>query len=309
MSTDKGGVCIRAHPCDPWSTSQGPTTRRTNPTMMTTHKIPRSVSVLLLGMLAWLTPALARAQSGAATIEGRVFNQGSGSYVNNARVVIEALKLETFTDEQGQYRLSHVPAGDVVLRVFFTGQPAQVVTLTVPPGATIQQDITLAASPAAGRGDTVKLAEFVVSASREMAASAIAINEQRFAPNIKNVLSTDEFGFVPEGNAAEFLKFLPGITIESAGGNSRNVSINGVPAANVPITLDGFNVASSSVGDTNTGRTVAMDMVSVNNLSRIEVEYSPTPESQGAALAGTVNMVPRSAFERSRPFSTVAPSS
>ena len=35
--------------------------------------------------------------------------------------------------------------------------------------------------------------------------------------------------------------------------------------------------------------------------SRIEVEYSPTPESSGDALAGTVNMVPRSAFERARP--------
>ena len=42
-------------------------------------------------------------------------------------------------------------------------------------------------------------------------------------------------------------------------------------------------------------------MISINNLSRIEVSYSPTPESPGGALAGTVNMVPRSAFERSKP--------
>jgi TonB-dependent receptor len=46
---------------------------------------------------------------------------------------------------------------------------------------------------------------------------------------------------------------------------------------------------------------VQVDMVSNNNLSRIEVSYSPTPESQGAALAGSVNMVPRSSFERSKP--------
>jgi TonB-dependent receptor len=42
-------------------------------------------------------------------------------------------------------------------------------------------------------------------------------------------------------------------------------------------------------------------MVSNNSLSRIEVSYSPTPESQGAALAGSVNMVPRSSFERTKP--------
>jgi iron complex outermembrane recepter protein len=46
---------------------------------------------------------------------------------------------------------------------------------------------------------------------------------------------------------------------------------------------------------------VQSDMISINNLSRIEVSYSPTPESPGGALAGSVNMVPRSAFERARP--------
>ena len=146
----------------------------------------------------------------------------------------------------------------------------------------------------------MKLAAFVVTTSKEMAASAIAINEQRFSPNIKNILSTDEFGFVPEGNAAEFIKFLPGVTIESTGGNSRDISINGAPSTNVPITLDGFGVASAGV-EANTGRAVAMDMLSVNNLARIEVEYSPTPESQGMALSGSINLVPRSAFERAKP--------
>src|SRR6202008_3567397 len=43
------------------------------------------------------------------------------------------------------------------------------------------------------------------------------------------------------------------------------------------------------------------EQVSINNMSRIEVVQSPTPESQGSALGGSVNMIPRSAFERSRP--------
>jgi hypothetical protein len=42
-------------------------------------------------------------------------------------------------------------------------------------------------------------------------------------------------------------------------------------------------------------------MASINNIARMEVLHSPTPESQGAALAGSVNMVPRSSFERARP--------
>ncbi|MES2696277.1 MAG: TonB-dependent receptor, partial [Verrucomicrobiota bacterium] len=50
-----------------------------------------------------------------------------------------------------------------------------------------------------------------------------------------------------------------------------------------------------------TNRMVGLDQVSINNISRFEVNFSPTPESQGMALAGSVNMIPRSSFERSRP--------
>jgi hypothetical protein len=133
-----------------------------------------------------------------------------------------------------------------------------------------------------------------------MDGSAIAINEQRFAPNIKNVMSTDEFGGVAEGNVAEFLKFMPGVTVDTSGGNMRFISINGVNSDSVPVTIDGFNLASSA--GTATNRSVQVDMVSINNLSRVEVTYSPTPESPGSALAGTVNMIPRSSFERSKPL-------
>ncbi|WP_414663137.1 carboxypeptidase regulatory-like domain-containing protein [Horticoccus sp. 23ND18S-11] len=255
---------------------------------------------------AWLAVVLAPAASVHAaqgvptgTIEGRVTNATSGEFVERARLTVDGTALETFTDEGGHFRFAGVPAGSARVTAFYTGLAQQSATVVVAAGRTAQLDLTLTAR--GGDAGTVKLDAFVVATSKEMSASALAINEQRFAPNIKNVLATDEFGFVAEGNAADFLKFLPGITVEDSGGNARSISINGVPSANVPITVGGFSLASAGVGDTNTGRSVAMDMVSINNLARIEVEYSPTPESMGDALAGTVNMVPRSAFERARP--------
>lgn len=62
---------------------------------------------------------------------------------------------------------------------------------------------------------------------------------------MKNVVATDEFGDIAEGNVAEFLKFMPGVNIDYAGGNARDISLNGVPATNVPVTLDGFGLASA----------------------------------------------------------------
>src|SRR4029079_1955771 len=146
---------------------------------------------------------------------------------------------------------------------------------------------------------TVKLSEFVVAERKEMDAAALAINEQRFAPNLKTVVSTEDFGSIAESNVGEFLKFMPGVTINFNGGSPREVSIAGVPTDNVPITMDGFNVASTGSGAT--GRAVALDFFGINNASRVEVNFSPTPESQGMALAGSINIVPRSSFGRSKP--------
>ncbi|MDO8629192.1 MAG: TonB-dependent receptor plug domain-containing protein, partial [Phycisphaerales bacterium] len=201
--------------------------------------------------------------------------------------------LETFTDSDGNYRLTNVPAGSAKVKAFFTGFPPQANEVIVSAGQTVRHDVTMA-------GDTVKLSAFVVSTSREMDAAAIAINEQRFASNRVSVVSTQEFGDIAEGNVAEFLKYLPGVSVDALAGNAREISIDGVPSDYVPVTLDGFSLASAG-GDNNTRRTVDADMVSINNLSRIEVSYSPTPESPGGALAGSVNMVPRSSFERARP--------
>ena len=85
----------------------------------------------------------------------------------------------------------------------------------------------------------VKLDEFIVSTSKEMDAAAIAINEQRFAPNVINVVSADEFGAVVEGNVGDFLKYLPGITVDTGGGDMRTISMNGAPSNNVPIMVNG----------------------------------------------------------------------
>ena len=59
--------------------------------------------------------------------------------------------------------------------------------------------------------------------------------------------------------------------------------------------------APGARANSGTGRTVELELVSVNNIARFDVLHSPTPESPGSALAGSVNLVPRSAFERARP--------
>jgi iron complex outermembrane receptor protein len=268
--------------------------------MLLSRLLLRSCLVLLPALLAVSGPRVVAQVAATGLIEGRVLNPRTGAYVENVRLSVEGSPLQTFSESDGSYRLANVPAGSVRVTALYTGLPPQTLVVEVRPGQVTRQDFSLAAVGAKADGSVVQLDAFRVSTSREMDAAALAINEQRFASSIKNVVSTEEYGNVAEGNAAEFIKFMPGVTIDYTGGNARDISINGVPSAFVPVSVDGFSVATAATGGA-TSRAVQSDMISINNLSRIEVNYSPTPDSQGSALAGSVNMVPRSAFERSTP--------
>ena len=247
-----------------------------------------------------LSPAQTSSSASATgAIAGRVTNAAGDTFLERVRVTVEGTSLETFTDASGAFRLDGVPAGTRQVKLFYTGLAPHTAAVNVTATQTAPLDVAMnAAGPGGAKTDVVKLDQFVVATSKEMEASAIAINEQRFASNLKTVVATDEFGTVAEGHVGEFLKFLPGVTMEYAGGNAREISINGAPADNVPVTLDGFSLATAISG---ISRASAVDMVSINGISRVEVSFSPTPDTSGAALAGSVNMVPRSAFERSRP--------
>jgi TonB-dependent receptor len=230
--------------------------------------------------------------AGSGTIEGRVLNVTTGAYLENAQVSVEGTTIATSTNNYGEYRLTGVPAGTVTVRVFFTGLGAQTNAVTVIGGQTATQDFKLV------QPDTVKLDAFVVAAVKETNASAIAVNEQRFAANIKNVVAADEFGTVTEGNVGEFLKFLPGVTLDYTAADARSVSVRGLPSSSTAVTVDGNRIANTGAGVAN--RTFEFDQLSINNVSRIEVTKGPTPESSADAIGGTINLVSKSAFERAR---------
>ena len=265
--------------------------------MTTQHLLRLALFLLSLG--------LARAQSATGAIEGRVLNTGTGEYLENARVTVEGTALEAFTDSLGQFRLAGVPAGAAQVRVFFTGLQAETAAVNVAAGQTATRDFNLVGfdPAAAAPGTTVKLDRFVVSTSKEMDGAAIAINEKRFASDIRNVIAADEFGPMADGNVGEILKTIPGVALDYVGGAAMNISLNGVPSGYVPVEMNGFPLASTTASAP-TGRDVELINVATNNLARIEVLHSPTPESPGNALAGTVNMVPKGAFERVRPILT-----
>src|SRR5687768_12362513 len=236
------------------------------------------------------------------SVTGRVQNALSGNYLNNARVSIRGTDRVVFTNESGTYQINDAPAGEIVIEVFYTGLDAQTITVNVPGGQRVERDVQLSSRMHQGTdASVVKLDSFVVASSRETDAMAIANNEQRFAPNVKLVVSADSFGDVMDGNVAEMMKFLPGVTAlyDRSGDQTAaaRISVRGFSPGMVAISTDGAQLANTS-SVTGNSRFFDFSQMSINNLSRIEVTKVPTPANPADSLAGSINMVSKSAFER-----------
>jgi TonB-dependent receptor len=263
--------------------------------------ITRTVTGFLALFLGSLPCPADTPQSGPGSLTGIVAFAAKGEVLERARITIEGTALATLTDSLGSYTFPALPAGAARVRVFYTGLAPETATVVITAGQSARHDFTLrplGEDPVSGRSP-VKLDQFVVASSRDMDGAAIAINDQRFASDMRKVIAADEFGTTADGSVGELLKSVPGVSVAWVGGEAMNIQLNGAPADYTPVTVNGFDQASAQA---NTARNTQMTNVATNNLARIEVRFSPTPESPGMALAGSINMVPRSAFDRSQPL-------
>lgn len=281
--------------------------RKARPALPSLSLLALTLAFAPLGHEALAQDQAATQSTGSGTVKGRVLNASSGQYMSKARVTVEGTNIETFTDNSGEYQLRNVPAGDVKIVVTYTGESPQVATVTVKDGVTTTHDAQFASGATVTADGTVVLDPFVVTQDRFKNAQQIAIQEERFSINLKNVVSTTEFGEIPGGNVGEFVKYLPGVELEygAIGGSyvaptdAYGVSVRGFGAEDTNILIDGVPVTSASVA--NLTNAVALDMLSINNASRIELIKVPTPDMRMNSVGGQINLISKSAFEYAKP--------
>ncbi|MCX6955851.1 MAG: TonB-dependent receptor [Verrucomicrobia bacterium] len=258
----------------------------------------RFVLLMLVGCFAALVPSFAQTAA-TGTLSGRVQSEATGRYLTNARVTVKGTDLVAFTDESGSYRLSHVPAGAAIVEAFYSGLEPRTATVAVTAGQNTERDFGLTVKAAVlDASGVLKMDAFVASTSKVTEGETLATNEQRFAPNIKNVVATDAFGDIAEGNVAEFMKFLPGVAIDYSDAMPLSIGLRGMDPALTEVSADGGQMANAT--STGTSRKFDFTQASINNIARIEVYKVPTPATSASSLSGSVNMVSKSSFERSR---------
>lgn len=245
----------------------------------------RAALFLLPGMVL---AAVAATPTNPGTISGRVSNQGTGIYLEGARLVLLPSGLTTLSGREGRYSFARVPAGTHTLSVSYTGLDSQTFTITVPPGGRHYQDVALSSG-------IYVLDSFVVPGERE--GNALAITQQRNAPNVKNVISADAFGMIVDENVGNFLQRLPGITMEEQEGSMLFAKIRGISPSLNAVTVNGTRQPS---GGTRGGlnRSFELDTVPADFIETIEVTKAPTPDMDADSIGGSINLKTKSALDR-----------
>jgi TonB-dependent receptor len=239
----------------------------------------------------------------SGTVQGRVFNPATQEYVRNAEIRVEGTNLVAYSGDEGSYIIANVPAGSATMALTYTGYTAEPATIRVEPGKTTTRDFELKGSTFQKAGEAGKkegvvvLGQFVVSSERE--GNAKAIMEQRAALNMKNVVSSDNFGDVTGGNVGEFIKYLPGIVMDYVDADARAARIGGLDPKYAGVSIDGMRMASAaSASFGGTTRQFEFEQASINSIEAIEVNKTLTASMDADSPAGTINMRSKNAFER-----------
>ena len=249
--------------------------------------------VCVLPVLVVLVTASAFAQQResaqpAGTIEGRVVDDATGTPLAGAYVIVDATAIEATTDAAGVYRLIAVPSGDHRVVVTYLGRADQFLDATVSAGAINRLDVRM---KAVGFEETVRVEGALIRDAEER-----ALNRQKTAPNITNVISADRIGSFPDRNAAETTQRIPGISITKDQGEGRYVNIRGTEPRLNSMMIDGQRIPSPDP----LIRQVALDVVPAELLQSIEVSKTLTPDMDADAIGGSVNLVMKQAPEKFR---------
>jgi TonB-dependent receptor len=255
--------------------------------------------VLLTGLTSASLPAQAvgRAPSGTAqtqerrsTITGHVTDTNHDPLVG-AKVELQPLGRTAVTDNQGQFTISDLAAGKYTLAISYVGF------------APFSKDIDVTSEALANLDAVLQIEtvneQVLVRGERERG-EVEALNRERTADTIVQVLPADVIMSLPNTNVADAVGRIPSVSLERDEGEGKYVQIRGTEPRLTNVTINGVHVSSPE----NDVRNVKLDVIPAGLVDSIEVSKTLSANQDGDAIGGSINLVTKSADDE--PIYTVS---
>ncbi len=246
--------------------------------------VPTSVRRgLLLLAATFFLPCLSAPLSGqSGSVTGVILDAESGLTLGGVFVSISRLDRTAVTNSEGRFVILRVPAGAHEVEASYIGYATERRSVTVSPGQVAGLEVPL-------RIEAIELEGVTVTGQR--VGQAAALNQQLHAPNIANVVASDQIGRFPDANIGDAMKRIPGIVVLQDQGEARFGVIRGTAPQLNSVTLNGERIPSAEAEI----RQVQLDLIPSDMVSAIEVNKTLTPDMDADAIGASVNVVTRSA--------------
>ena len=190
--------------------------------------------------------------------------------------------MQTTVSSDGDFHFDDVPKGTYALTVKYLGFQTYSEEVSVEDDTTTTLSVELT--------DTIESMVVYGQAS----STAAALNQQRAADIVSSVLSSDDFGQLPDANLSEALQRMPGVFLERDQGEGRFVGIRGIDPSLNATSINGVTLTAP---DSDT-RAVALDVIPSELLETLIVKKSFTPDMDPEGVGGSIEVKSFSAFNR-----------
>lgn len=217
-------------------------------------------------------------QAQTGSIYGKITDYYTGDVLPGASIRLKGTTQGSVTGIDGRYNIRNVDTGTIILEIFYLGYESVEKEVEVVANETMVMDVAL-------MPEISTLGEVVVTGNLE--GQEKALNQQRTADNIKNIVSLDQMSRFPDLNVAEALQRVPGINITRDRGEGSTISIRGTPAHFTSININGEQLPSTQ---DNGSRNESLDLIPADQLASMEIVKAITPDMDGDAIGGSVNL-------------------
>lgn len=246
---------------------------------------PVFLRAILAAAWVFMSCATSGWAAGKGVVGGQVKDSLNDIYLMGVLVSVDNGQAKTVSDRDGGYSLS-LTEGKHTISFSYLGYEPVNKNITISAGAPTALNIDF--------GETaVQMAEVVVTG--QAVGQARALNQQKTAPNLKNVVASDAIGRFPDQNAAEALDRIPGVSIERDQGEGRFVIVRGIDPHLNAASVDGIALASAEAGT----RAVLLDVLPMNVMGSLVVTKALTADMPADSIGGHVDIITPSAYDRS----------
>ncbi|MBS1565586.1 MAG: TonB-dependent receptor, partial [Bacteroidetes bacterium] len=223
------------------------------------------------------------------SVTGEVHDKETGEPLAGATLALSGPRPRHIVSGlNGSFFIKGLPVGEYTVKVFFVGYAAWESTVNVDKQHSLQLNIVL-------ERKKNELTEVSISARHEKQSERFSQLTDRKADGVQNSLSGRTIELSPDLSVANVTQRISGVSIErSTNGEGQYAIVRGMDKRYIYTLVNGIKIPSPD----NKNRYVPLDIFPAELLDRLEVSKSLTPNREGDAIGGTVNMIMKDAPEK-----------